>query len=138
MFYHWYYLRFYSSLYCCQLFQHDGVQQESSCYFGHCTQMNLMSFSWLLSVGYFIFLPSYVHLCKYLLLCEIKNWIELNWIGLNWRRIHTFFCIPLFVLITRICDSKGPTATKTSSASYIGKYIENFRNFSVSSFLLIN
>ena len=48
MFYHWYYLRFYSShssLYCCQLFQHDGVQQESSCYFGHCTQMNLMSFS---------------------------------------------------------------------------------------------
>ena len=45
MFYHWYYLRFYSSLYCCQLFQHDGVQQESSCYFGHCIQMNLMSFS---------------------------------------------------------------------------------------------
>ena len=45
MFYHWYYLRFYSSLYCCRLFQHDGVQQESSCYFGHCTQMNLMSFS---------------------------------------------------------------------------------------------
>ena len=44
-FYHWYYPRCYSSLYCCQLFQHDGVQQESSCYFGHCTQMNLMSFS---------------------------------------------------------------------------------------------
>ena len=29
----------------CQLFQHDGVQQESSFYFGHRTQMNLMSFS---------------------------------------------------------------------------------------------
>ena len=35
MFYHWYYLRFHSSLYHCRLFQHDGVQQESSCYFGH-------------------------------------------------------------------------------------------------------
>ena len=45
MFYHWYYLRFYSTLYCCQLFQYDGVQQESSCYFGHRTQMNLISFS---------------------------------------------------------------------------------------------
>ena len=45
VFYHWYYLRFYSSLYCCRLFEHDGVQQESSCYFGHCTQMNLMFFS---------------------------------------------------------------------------------------------
>ena len=29
----------------CQLFQYDGVQQESSCYFGHLTQMNLISFS---------------------------------------------------------------------------------------------
>ena len=34
-----------SSLYCCRLSEHDGVQQESSCYFGHCTQMNLMPFS---------------------------------------------------------------------------------------------
>ena len=28
--------------YYCQLFQHEGVQQERSCFFGHCTQMNLM------------------------------------------------------------------------------------------------
>ena len=34
----WFVLRYRSS-------EHDGVQQESSCYFGHCTQMNLMSFS---------------------------------------------------------------------------------------------
>ena len=27
------------------LFQYDGVQQESSCHFGHRTQMNLISFS---------------------------------------------------------------------------------------------
>ena len=26
--------------YCCRLSGHDGVQQESPYYFGHCTQMN--------------------------------------------------------------------------------------------------
>ena len=26
--------------------RNDGVQQESSCYFGHCTEMNLMSLSY--------------------------------------------------------------------------------------------
>ena len=31
--------------YCCRLSEHDRVQQESSCYFGHCTQINLMPFS---------------------------------------------------------------------------------------------
>ena len=38
-------LDFISSLYCCRSSQHDGVQQESSCYFGHSTQIILMSFS---------------------------------------------------------------------------------------------
>ena len=55
-------LRFYSSFYCCRLFEHDGVQQESSCFLGHCTQMNLMSFSLLLFVSYFIFLPTYTYI----------------------------------------------------------------------------
>ena len=31
-------LDFISSLCCCGLSEHDAVQQESSCYFGHCTQ----------------------------------------------------------------------------------------------------
>ena len=44
-----------------RLFQHDGVQQESSCYFGHCPQTNLMSFSSLLFISYFIFPPMYTY-----------------------------------------------------------------------------
>ena len=59
---------FISSLYCCRLSEHDGVQQESSCNFGHCTQMNLMSFSWLLFISYFIF-PTYA--CVNIL-CSVK------------------------------------------------------------------
>ena len=61
-----------SSLYCCQLFQHDGVQQESSCYFGHCTQLNLMPFS-LMIIYQPLCSPTYVHFCKCLIQCEIKE-----------------------------------------------------------------
>ena len=55
-----------------------------------------------------------------------------------WHRMHTFFCIPSFALITRMYDGKGPGhckyCYKKSSASYIGDYIERIRYFSVSSF----
>ena len=40
----------------------NGVQQESSCFFGHCTQMNLMLF--IYQPFYF---PTYVNLCEYLI-----------------------------------------------------------------------
>ena len=49
--------------YCCRLSEHDGVQQESHCYFRNCTQKNLMSFS-LMIIYQLICSPAYVHLCK--------------------------------------------------------------------------
>ena len=45
MFYHRYYLSFYFLSCCGRLSEHDGVQQERSCYFVNCTKTNLMSFS---------------------------------------------------------------------------------------------
>ena len=57
---------FISSLCCCRLSEHDGVQQESSCYFGHCTQMNSMSFS-LMIIYQLLCSPTYVHLWKCLI-----------------------------------------------------------------------
>ena len=57
---------FISSLCCCRLSEHDGVQQESSCYFGHCTQMNSMSFS-LMIIYQLLCSPTDVHLWKCLI-----------------------------------------------------------------------
>ena len=53
---------FISSLCCCRLSEHDGVQQESSCYFGHCTQMNLMSSSLMIIYTLFSYLRTLVEM----------------------------------------------------------------------------
>ena len=57
------YLSFISSLAAAELSEHDGVQQESPCYFENCTQMNLMCFS-LMIIYQLLCSPSSVHLCK--------------------------------------------------------------------------
>ena len=54
---------------CCRLYEHDSVQQESSCYFGHYTQLSLMPFS-LMIIYQLLCSPIYVHLCKCLIHCQ--------------------------------------------------------------------
>ena len=49
---------FISSLCCCRLSEHD-VQEESSCYFGDCTQMNCLLVYWLF-IRYLVFFDFFI------------------------------------------------------------------------------
>ena len=57
-------LDFIASLCYSRLTEHDGVQQESSCYFGHCKQINLISFSLMIICQLLGFLLPVYNLCK--------------------------------------------------------------------------
>ena len=57
---------------CCRLYEHDSVQQESSRYFGLCTQLNLMPFSLMTFISHFVLLLTYTFV-NASVQCEIKE-----------------------------------------------------------------
>ena len=63
----WYFI---SSLCSCRLSEYNGFQQESSCYLGHCTQIKFLS---LMIIYQLLCSPTYVHLCKCLILVWNKE-----------------------------------------------------------------
>ena len=56
-------------------FEHDGVQQVQLLlpWTLYTNELNVFQFIIICQLLYF---PTYVHLCKYLIYYEIKNWIE--------------------------------------------------------------